>query len=282
MNGLGSWSLDPVLVVMVVAAACGYALGLRRLWAGRRGRGVPRRRAVSFFAGLAALVMALMSPLEGLAVQLFSFHMIQHLVLILIVAPLLVYGAPVLVITLALPRTTRKGLRALERSRSMVLLKSVLFHSTIAGALFAVALWSWHLPSLYQSAVADDRWHVLEHSSFVGGSLLFWMHVIGRKRYRLDFGPAILLVFVSGLQSAALSVVLIFAGRALYPIHAHGARAWGLTPLEDQQLAGAIMWTPVGLVFLVTIVVLLARWLKAMDRRRPPTEAGITASWSRQ
>jgi putative membrane protein len=282
MNGLGSWSLDPVLVVMVVAAACGYALGLRRLWAGGRGRGVPPRRAVSFFAGLAALVMALMSPLEGLAVQLFSFHMIQHLVLILIVAPLLVYGAPVLVITLALPRTTRKGLRALERSRSMVLLKSVLFHSTIAGALFAVALWSWHLPSLYQSAVADDRWHVLEHSSFVGGSLLFWMHVIGRKRYRLDFGPAILLVFVSGLQSAALSVVLIFAGRALYPIHAPGARAWGLTPLEDQQLAGAIMWTPVGLVFLVTIVVLLARWLKAMDRRRPPTEAGVTASWSRQ
>jgi cytochrome c oxidase assembly factor CtaG len=226
--------------------------------------------------------MALMSPLEGLAVQLFSFHMIQHLVLILIVAPLLVYGAPVLVITLALPRTTRKGLRALERSRSMVLLKSVLFHSTIAGALFALALWSWHLPSLYQSAVADDRWHVLEHSSFLGGSLLFWMHVIGRRRHRLDFGPAILLVFVSGLQSAALSVVLIFADRALYPIHARGARAWELTPLEDQQLAGAIMWTPVGLVFLVTIVVLLARWLKAMDRRRPPTEAGVTASWSRQ
>ena len=282
MNGLGSWSVDPVLVVTVVAAACGYALGLRRLWAGGRGRGVPPRRALSFFAGLAALVMALMSPLEGLAVQLFSFHMIQHLVLILIVAPLLVYGAPVLVITLALPLTTRKGLRTLERSRSMVLLKSVLFHSTIAGALFAVALWSWHLPSLYQSAVADDRWHVLEHSSFVGGSLLFWMHVIGRRRHRLDFGPAILLVFVSGLQSAALSVVLIFADRALYPIHARGARAWGLTPLEDQQLAGAIMWTPVGLVFLVTIVVLLARWLKAMDRRRPPTEAGVTASWSRQ
>jgi putative membrane protein len=280
MNGLGSWSIDPVLVVTVVAAAWGYALGLRRLWAGGRGRGVPPRRAVSFFAGLAALVVALMSPLEELAVQLFSFHMIQHLVLILIVAPLLVYGAPVLVITLALPRTTRKGLRALERSRSMVLLKSVLFHSAIAGALFAVALWSWHLPSLYQSAVADDRWHVLEHSSFIGGSLLFWMHVIGRKRYRLDFGPAILLVFVSGLQSAALSVVLIFAGRALYPIHGRGARAWGLTPLEDQQLAGAIMWTPVGLVFLVTIVVLLARWLKAMDRRRPPTEAGVTASWS--
>lgn len=280
MSRLGGWSFDPVLVVAIAATACCYVLGLRKLWAGGRGRGVPLRRTVSFFAGLVGLVVALMSPLDELAVQLFSWHMIQHLMLILIVAPLLVYGAPVLVVTLALPHTTRKGLRALERSRPMVLLKTVLFHSVIAGALFALALWAWHLPSLYQSAVADDRWHVLEHSSFVSASLLFWMHVIGRRRHRLDFGPAILLVFVSGLQSAALSVVLIFSGRALYPIHARSARAWGLTPLEDQQLAGAIMWTPVGLVFLVTIVVLLARWLRAMDRRRPPTEAGVTVSWS--
>jgi len=274
------WSFDPVLVVAVAAAAWCYMLGLRKLWAGGRGRGVPLRRAVSFFAGLFGLVVALMSPLDDLAVQLFSWHMVQHLLLILIVAPLLVYGTPVLVITLALPHTTRKGLRALERSRPTMLLKTVLFHYAIAGAVFAVALWAWHLPSLYQAAVADDRWHVLEHSSFIGASLLFWMQVIGRRRHRLNFGPAILLVFVSGLQSAALSVVLIFSGRALYPIHAGGTRAWGLTPLEDQQLAGAIMWTPVGLVFLVTIVVLLARWLRAMDRRRPPTEAGVTVSWN--
>ena len=280
MSDLGDWSFDPVLIVAVAAMAWCYLLGLRKLWAGGRGRGVPLRRAVSFFAGLVGLIVALMSPLDALAVQLFSWHMVQHLLLILIVAPLLVYGTPVLVVTLALPYTTRMGLRVLERSRPIVLLKSVLFHPAIAGAFFAVALWAWHFPSLYQSAVADDRWHVLEHSSFVSASLLFWMHVIGHRRHRLDFGPAILLVFVSGLQSAALSVVLIFSGRALYPIHARDARAWGLTPLEDQQLAGAIMWTPVGLVFLITIVVLLARWLKAMDRRRPPTEAGVPVSWS--
>jgi putative membrane protein len=280
MNGLGGWSFDPILVVTVAAASWGYTFGLRRLWTAGRGRGIPPRRAAAFFTGLVALVLALMSPLDELAIQLFSFHMIQHLLLILIAAPLIVYGAPVLVITLALPHTTRKGLRALERSRPMTLLKKVSFNSAIAGAVFAFALWAWHFPSLYQAAVADGRWHVLEHSSFVAASLLFWTHVIGRRRHRLDFAPAILLVFVSGLQSAALSVVLIFSGRALYPIHTRGARAWGLSPLEDQQLAGAIMWTPVGLVFLVTIVVLLARWLKAMDRRRPPTEAGASVSWS--
>lgn len=277
---LAGWSFDPVLVLVVAAATWSYALGLRKLWAGGRGRGVPLRRAVSFFAGLFGLVVALISPLDALAAQLFSFHMVQHLVLILIVPPLLVYGAPVLVITMAFPNDTRKGLRALERLPATTRFKKVIFNSIIAGALFAAALWTWHLPTLYQAAVADDRWHVLEHSSFVGASLLFWMRVIGRKHHRLDFGPAILLVFVSGLQSAALSVVLIFSGRALYPIHARSANPWGLTPLEDQQLAGAIMWTPVGLVFLVTIVVLLARWLKAMDRRRPPTEAGVTVSWS--
>lgn len=280
VTGIGSWSFDPVLAVAVAAATCLYIAGLKKLWVGGRGRGFPLRRAVAFFAGLVGLVFALMSPLDALAAELFSFHMVQHLVLILMVAPLLVYGAPTLVITLALPHDTRRGVRKLERSRPAMLLKSALLHPALAGAFFAVALWTWHLPSLYESAVVDDRWHVLEHSSFVTASLLFWMQVIGRRRHRLDFGPAILLVFVSGLQSAALSVVLIFSGRALYPIHARNTSAWGLTPLEDQQLAGAIMWTPVGLIFLTTIVVLLARWLRAMDRRRPPTETGATVSWS--
>lgn len=280
MREAAGWSFDPVLVVAVTAAAWGYMLGLRRLWAGGRGKGVPLRRAVSFFVGLIGLVGALMSPLDALAAQLFSWHMVQHLVLILIVPSLLVYGAPVLVITMALPNDTRKGLRVLERLPATTRFKRVLFSSITAGALFAGALWIWHLPTLYQAAIADDRWHVLEHSSFLGASLLFWMRVIGRKHHKLDYGPAILLVFVSGLQSAALSVVLIFSGRTLYPIHAKSPNPWGLTPLEDQQLAGTLMWTPVGIVFLVTIVVLLARWLKAMDRRRPPTEAGVTVSWS--
>ncbi len=280
MREAAGWSFDPVLVVAVTAAGWGYMLGLRRLWAGGRGKGVPLRRAVSFFVGLIGLVGALMSPLDALAAQLFSWHMVQHLVLILIVPSLLVYGAPVLVITMALPNDTRKGLRVLERLPATTRFKRVLFSSITAGALFAGALWIWHLPTLYQAAIADDRWHVLEHSSFLGASLLFWMRVIGRKHHKLDYGPAILLVFVSGLQSAALSVVLIFSGRTLYPIHAKSPNPWGLTPLEDQQLAGTLMWTPVGIVFLVTIVVLLARWLKAMDRRRPPTEAGVTVSWS--
>jgi putative membrane protein len=277
---LGGWNVDPVLIAAVAAAGCAYGAGLRKLWARGPGAGLSRRRAACFFLGLGALVTALMSPLDSLAAELFSFHMVQHLVLILIVAPLVVYGAPLLVMTLGLPYDARKRLRVLERSRPVGIVKAVLLHPAIAGALFALALWAWHLPTLYQSALLDDRWHVLEHACFVGASLLFWMEVIGRRKHRLDFGPAILLVFLSGLQSAALSVVLIFSGRALYSVHARGAAAWGLTPLEDQQLAGAIMWTPVGLVFLVTIVVLLARWLLAMDRRRPPSEAAVTASWS--
>ena len=280
MSALKNWSFDPVLIVTVVAAVCAYAAGLRKLWARGRGKGLPVRRAICFFLGLAALVLALMSPLELLSAELFSFHMVQHLILILIVAPLLIYGAPLLVITLALPSHARKQLRAWERSRSVGAAKTVVLHPAIAGALFALALWTWHLPTLYRSALLDDTIHVLEHTSFIGASLLFWMHVIGRKRQRLDFAPAILLVFLSGLQSAALSVMLIFSGRALYPIHERGAATWGLSALEDQQLAGAIMWTPVGLVFLITIVVLLARWLLAMNRRRPPTEAATGASWS--
>jgi putative membrane protein len=138
------------------------------------------------------------------------------------------------------------------------------------GVLFASALWTWHLPALYQAALADDLVHGFEHLSFLGAALIFWALVIGPERpRRLDYGPAMLLVFVTGLQSAALAVILIFASQALYPIHRETVQAWSLSPLQDQQLAGAVMWTPAGIVFLITVLVLLGRWLKAMNARRP-------------
>jgi cytochrome c oxidase assembly factor CtaG len=128
------------------------------------------------------------------------------------------------------------------------------------------------LPSPYQAALSDDRLHGLEHVTFVATAMLFWALVIGgRRRRRLGHGPAIVLTFVTALQSAALGVVLTFASTVLYQVHAGRTQAWGLNALEDQQLAGVIMWVPAGIVYLGVMCALLAGWMKAMER---PVTAG--------
>ena len=128
------------------------------------------------------------------------------------------------------------------------------------------------MPSPYQAALGDDVLHGGEHITFVATAMLFWALVIGsRGRRRLGHGPAILLTFVTALQSAALGVVLTFASTVLYPVHASRTQAWGLTALEDQQLAGAIMWIPAGVIYLGVMCALLAGWMRAMER---PVTAG--------
>jgi cytochrome c oxidase assembly factor CtaG len=139
--------------------------------------------------------------------------------------------------------------------------------------LHVTALYLWHLPVLYQAALNDDRLHALEHASFFGTAWLFWWLIVDEKgRRKLGDGAAVLFVFLAGLASGALGALLTFAPTALYPIQALGARAWGLTPLTDQQLAGLIMWVPAGVVYVLTAAVLFLRWMSVMDS--PVTREG--------
>jgi putative membrane protein len=271
----------PFAAVGVISAI--YAVGVDKLWRQGRGRGVAVRRVVSFYAGLAAVVVALASPLDELAATWFSFHMIQHLVLVLVAPPLLVYGSPLTPVTLALPQRTRRQLHRWGRSGLASKATTTVRNPVTSGILLAAALWAWHLPKLYKGAVLDAALHGLEHASFLGAALLFWGVVIGAaRRPRSDYGPAMLLVFVTGLQSAALAAILIFSSVVLYPVH-DGGGAWRISPLEDQQLAGAIMWTPMGLVLLATVITLLARWLRSLDARMERSPVGAQADpmeWS--
>jgi putative membrane protein len=266
-----AWNLAPPVVLGIAIAASTYGLGVIALR--RNGHGPGPRRVLCFYAGLVVVVGSLVSPLDALAATLFSAHMVQHLMLILIAAPLLVLGAPVVPVMLAIPRAVRRTFRSIERIPVVDRASRAVMNPVVVLALHSLALWAWHLPSPYQAAVGDDVLHGLEHVTFVATAMLFWALVIGsRRRRRLGHGPAILLTFVTALQSAALGVVLTFASTVLYPVHAGRTYAWGLTALEDQQLAGAIMWIPAGIVYLGVMCALLAGWMRSMER--PATAGG--------
>jgi putative membrane protein len=261
-----AWSPQLSVTAGLLLSGAVYGMGAWRLRARRpRGLRLPAR-VTCFFMGLAMLALALISPLDALGATLFSAHMVQHLVLILVAAPLLVFGAPAPLLSMGLPQPVR---RPLNRTAHRLRVRRTLRLSSgpvVVWLLHVAGLWVWHLPSLYEEALSNELVHVGEHATFFGTALLFWGEVFGRRRPgRLGGGLRVVYVFTAALSSAALGAILTFATVALYPIHATGVGAWGLTLLRDQQLAGVIMWVPAGAVYLVIMTVLFLRWLRDMD-----------------
>ncbi|MDQ3784911.1 MAG: cytochrome c oxidase assembly protein [Actinomycetota bacterium] len=269
---LGAWTFDPVVVVALLLAAWAYGCGVHRLWAKGRGRGVSSPQVTAFFTGLVALVVALLSPVAALGHTLFAAHMVQHLILVLVAAPLLVFGAPFLPCSLALAPKWRRNLHALGRSPRAAAAWGALTGPLLVWILHVGALWAWHLPALYEAALGDQVLHVLEHLSFFGTALLFWSLIISYSRPRLTYPARLGYVFVIALQSGGLGAILTFASLPLYSVHAAGARAWGLSVLQDQQLAGVIMWIPAGVVYLASMALLFIRWMRSMDEGAAETD----------
>ncbi len=265
----GAWSWDPAVLAGIALAAGLYLRGLRALW--RRagaGHGARPWQTAAYAGGLVTLFVALVSPLDALGAALFSAHMVQHMLLILVAAPLLTLGAPLLPLLWALPRRSRRRLgRWWLRSRVARPLWRLLTLPAVVWTLHALALWLWHLPSLYQAALRVDGIHALEHLSFLGTALLFWWPVVQRQgRPRLGYGAAVLYLFTMAVQGSLLGILLTFARAPWYPAYADTTAPWGLTPLEDQQLAGLVMWIPAGTIYLVAILALFAAWLRESDQ----------------
>lgn len=208
-------------------------------------------RSVYLTGAMVVAILVLLPPVHEWTEELFSAHMLQHLVLIFVVAALLVGATP-----------SSFGPR-----------RSWIGAPLVVVMLNAVALWGWHLPALYDAALRSPALHVAEHLSFVATSWLFWGTVAARWR-PLDPLKRAGVVFVTGLQSAALGALIAFASRPLYDAHLVHARTWGLTPLEDQQLAGGIMWVPPGVAYLVVVLVLLARWMNRAPHGDQRTSLG--------
>jgi cytochrome c oxidase assembly factor CtaG len=269
--------MSPAVMIPAALLLAGvlYRQGLVNLRT--RARPGPRpRQVLAFWGALAVLAAALVSPLDRAAAELFAAHMVQHLALMMVAAPLLAAGRPVLVIGAALPAGGRRRVRRVAARRQA--LATALFHPVVVWALGTVVLWAWHLPALYDAAVRNDPVHAVEHVTLLGTAALLWAAVLGRGPRPLAVPAAVGLLFATMLQSSALGAVLTLARAPLYPVHEATTSAWGLTPLEDEQLAGALMWVPAGIVYVGVMAALLVRWLGSLDapavRPRPPVATG--------
>jgi cytochrome c oxidase assembly factor CtaG len=257
-----TWTYDPWVVAPLYLSAGLYLVGTRRLW--RRagmGRGVHPWQAVCFWAGWLACAAALVSPLHWLGDRLFSAHMIEHGVLMVVAAPLVAISRPYGAMMWALPARWRR-LGALRADSYAMRLWLILSHPVNATLLHGFAIWAWHLPYLYEAALSRPTVHRLQHLSFFMTALLFWWSMFYGARRERTPALALLCLFVTSLHTGALGLVIGLANRLWIPGQSANAAAWGLTPLEDQQLGGLIMWVPGGASYLVAALALVALWIR--------------------
>lgn len=235
------------------------------------GHGWPWWRTALFLLGIAAIVTALGSPIDALAHELFSVHMVQHMLLVTVGAPLLLLGAPVRPILRGLPLSVRRTVvRPLARSGAVRGLAHLLRYPLVAGALYVGGLYAWHVPLLYDAAVADPLIHVTEHLWFTATALLFWSVVIDPIPFRatLPYSARIFFLLVAGAaQNTILGGVLSFSTRLLYGSYAHGQpERYGIDAVTDQRIGGAIMWVPGDLIFLGAASAAFFLWLAQEER----------------
>jgi len=254
------WSFDAWVVGLLAASAALYALGARRLWrrAGR-GRGITFGDAARFAVGWLVLCAALLSPIDTLATRLFSVHMVQHELLMVVAAPLLVLSRPLEAWTWALKASWRKALAGVARIDLLRVAWRACSAPIGAWTLQAVALWTWHMPVLFDVALADEGVHIAQHSCFLVSALFFWWSVFRRSAAQPG-GVSLASLFTTMMHTSALGALLTFAPTAWYAHYAQDA-VFGLSALEDQQLGGLVMWVPGGIAYLVAGLAIAAAWL---------------------
>jgi cytochrome c oxidase assembly factor CtaG len=256
-----AWELDPLFTVPLAASAALFAVGTRRLWArAGTGRGVTRGQALAFALGWLSLAIALISPLHPMGSVLFSAHMTQHELLMVVAAPLLVLARPLVALAWALPPHWRRPATAWTRTPGVAAPWRFLTTPIHAWWIHAVALGAWHVPSLYQATLRSDAVHGLQHASFFGSALLFWWALLRARR--AGRGAAVGYLFGASLATGALGALLTFANSLWYPAYAATTGPWGLTPLDDQRLGGMIMWMPGGLSYMLAALWLFGGWLR--------------------
>lgn len=253
-------------VVAPFAVAAVYCVGIRRCAGVRPSwrRGMSRlgtARVIAFLVGLAVTAAAMSTPVHHLTEDRLWLHMGQHMLLLVIAAPLLAAGSPGVPMLLLLPLPARRWVsRWRWRVRTHPLL-GALFLPVTAWVLSVAALWLWHLPTPFEAAERSPVLHELEHATLLFSAWAFWWHVLRSGRRRMTGAVATLYVFGATLPMAALGAVLTFASHPLYPHQAAHAAANGMDPLVDQQLAGLVMWVPPEVLYLAVSAVLFLRWL---------------------
>jgi putative membrane protein len=277
------WTFEPLVLIASVTGAWVYGRGAAAI---RSRRGGPRylgmMRITSFSSGVLVLWVALLSPIHALGHSLLSVHMVQHLLLVLVAPPLLILGRPTLAALEGTPKRLRRWLIGLRMRRSVRSASRAMSRPPLALAAHLGVLYIWHTPAAYEAAVRSSAMHMLEHVTFLGTALLFWSAVM---RYGSRSGSSVLYVFAAMLLSMPIGALMIFSNVVWYHVYAAPAQALGTNALLDQQVAGAIMWAPGGVVYLIAATALFVGWLHHLERRSRqrdkrlgaigPTSAGL-------
>jgi putative membrane protein len=266
-----AWVLDAPAIAVLTGTTMLYLRGESR----RRtqGRGRPRRTA-AFLGGVAVTLFALVSPVAGLSEVLLWVHMVQHLLLVVVAAPLLALGAPVATVRFALPPGGRHALARVSRTTRRWRRRAGDPHPLLLAAVVHIAVtWVWHAPVLYDLAVANAGVHLLEHAGFLASAVWVWAEVVAtaRKGHRAQ-GLVTLALGAVMATGAVLGALMVFADRSLYDVYTgHG----GLSAVEDQEFAGALMWVLPSFVYATVAIRSFVRWFEATDtdlRRRERLE----------
>ena len=281
-----AWTLEPAVVALLLATAAVYVVGIIRLRRAPGGAGaVTGLEVAAFTAGWVVTAAALVSPIDAAGGALFSAHMVQHELLMIVAAPLLVAGMPLPALVWAAPGALRR-MQPLTRTAARALTWAS--EASVAWALHAAAIVMWHVPVLFDAAVHHDAVHAAQHFSFFGTALLFWWGLLRGRDARAGYGIAVLSVFTTAVYTSVIGALLTVAPNAWYSAYAVSPTSWGVTPLEDQQLGGLIMWVPGSIVYTVVGLWLFAAWLRESQRTadgavtraiRWPRASGLTIAF---
>lgn len=269
---LTEWRLDPVPIVLAAGAGLLYLAGVRRL--NRAGSPPPWSRSAAFFAGLVVALLSVVSPVDAYADVRFSAHVLQHLVMVFVAAPLLLLGAPVsLALRASTPEARRRFLLPVLHGRWA----STLGRPAVAWAMFASVQFGVHLSPLYEQALESDLVHALEHALFLFAGLAFWWPVVGRDPvpHRMGYPARLLYLALAMPVEAVLGVVILSASEPLYPHYASLPAPWGPSALSDQGDAGAIMWILGSLALVVAGLLVAGAWMRDETARQRRLEARL-------
>jgi len=268
---LAVWRFPWWTGLSLLLAAALYLRGFTRLHDQMTAR-FPLSRLAHYLAGIAALALALASPLAALDDRLLTTHMVQHLLLLMVAPPLLLLGAPQIPIVRAIPPAlAKKTVGLVAKSRACRRLFSAMTHPLTALALFSAVMMGWHLPWPFQAAVRSNDWHIVEHGCMIVAGLLFWYPVIRPwpARERWSWWALVAYLLIADGVNSLLAAFMVFSGRVLYPLYASLPRLGGISPIDDQISAGALMWVPGSSLFLITAIVIMLGALRPRTLTQP-------------
>lgn len=274
---LFGWSFDPLVWLPTIGAAVLYLVAVRRVGTAHPASPVPLRHVAAFLGGLAAILVALQSGIERYDTVLFSVHMVQHILLILVAAPLIALGAPItLLLRVARPSVRARLILPVLHSR----LVRVLSFPVVAWSVFTAVMWASHFSPLFDRALEDVLVHQAEHVLFMTAGLLFWWPAVGLdpSPWRMSHPVRALYVFLQMPQGTFLSLAILSAPAPLYRHYATLSLPWLPDALADQGVAGGIMWLFGDLMFLGAILLIIAGWIRREERETARADARADAA----